>query len=143
MSATTSTTRTAGFPRIATRFTCPASGYRFIIPRSRTTTGSSRTGFRRHNAHTRGSGTEVSRLNNYRNSNGRAEKLPLGRRDVDRASALGDRAARRLAFGQRVRFHEIPAPRDDLDHARLPVGNHTDRKSTRLNSSHVKISYAV
>src|SRR5690606_39828436 len=28
-------------------------------------------------------------------------------------------------------------------HTPFPVGGYTDRKSTRLNSSHVKISYAV
>src|SRR5690606_39956440 len=38
-----------------------------------------------------------------------------------------------------VRVGEV----DDVDPALVPALDHEDRKSTRLNSSHVKISYAV
>src|SRR5690625_6827167 len=41
---------------------------------------------------------------------------------------------------------QIPAHDPDLDHAgigEVPVASTSDRKSTRLNSSHVAISYAV
>src|SRR5690606_40069156 len=58
----------------------------------------------------------------------RGRRRPPRRR---RAVALLRRAAR--AHGERARVGELPLPRHRLQ----------DRKSTRLNSSHVKISYAV
>src|SRR5579883_3540226 len=44
--------------------------------------------------------------------------------------------------GERTRT-STPWGDRDLNPARLPVPPRPDRKSTRLNSSHVKISYAV
>src|SRR5690606_41537054 len=67
-----------------------------------------------------------------------------------RGRGAGGRRAARVPRGQaapgaagrgrgRVRIRRLRAPSDrDRGHARGP-----DRKSTRLNSSHVKISYAV
>src|SRR5690606_41454928 len=66
--------------------------------------------------------------------------------DVDRQELVVDRQ-RRLPFGAAVEV-----PQGNLQRAHEPVkargdefaeGDQVDRKSTRLNSSHVKISYAV
>src|SRR5690606_41311401 len=66
---------------------------------------------------------------------------------ADRAQGLGDGSR-----GARRGGEHHPAPRSPLRFAgggvhrlvRVPGGHRrTDRKSTRLNSSHVKISYAV
>src|SRR5690606_40153042 len=75
--------------------------------------------------------------------------LPLERRFARSASRTGGgaRAAARAASGvrPRARHHALAAQRG----ARPAfggasfAGGHGDRKSTRLNSSHVKISYAV
>src|SRR5690606_41736537 len=52
-----------------------------------------------------------------------------------RERGLGDRRDAADAFGDVVAGHlDMHAPR---------IGAHLDRKSTRLHSSHVKISYAV
>src|SRR6266511_2361600 len=64
--------------------------------------------------------------------------------DVDLAGALEyQRAGHALAFLQRLREpHQHHVERPGLEFDRLPRPD-LDRKSTRLNSSHVKISYAV
>src|SRR3712207_7766981 len=43
----------------------------------------------------------------------------------------------------RLRLHLLVDPRPDADRLGLGLGEHPDRKSTRLNSSHANISYAV
>src|SRR5690606_41999407 len=62
---------------------------------------------------------------------------------VQRVAACDDRRdrldARALRHLREIRQHERHA--DRRQHRRQPEG--VDRKSTRLNSSHVKISYAV
>src|SRR5690606_41954299 len=73
----------------------------------------------------------------------RAGKLQLPRRlQADRAVRAGQRDD--IA----ILLHRGPAElrhrrQQIADAARLRIGRRADRKSTRLNSSHVKISYAV
>src|SRR5690606_41762956 len=50
---------------------------------------------------------------------------------------------RRLRRGQAGRARASPHGADARDRGRLAARRKLDRKSTRLNSSHVKISYAV
>src|SRR5690606_23216582 len=64
-----------------------------------------------------------------------APALPLG------AVVLGELGEARVVGGQLVVLGAAPALRGAVGLAVLPAG--LDRKSTRLNSSHVKISYAV
>src|SRR3712207_8901267 len=60
-------------------------------------------------------------------------------------AALGELA--RLAAGGKVEFHPRQLGRDAyhrlFERARLVLFPYQDRKSTRLNSSHANISYAV
>src|SRR5690606_40288484 len=55
----------------------------------------------------------------------------------------------RRPIRQRLAFHQLPEPGaakrriHQHRHAQVPRQGQKDRKSTRLNSSHVKISYAV
>src|SRR5690606_41498686 len=79
-----------------------------------------------------------------------AAALELGHRhlaaDLERGEALGDPAAAGRYFAQRLRGlgHEVFAALYlDTRHRALGFEELLDRKSTRLNSSHVKISYAV
>src|SRR5690606_37429039 len=61
-----------------------------------------------------------------------------GRRWRGGIGALTTPARRRVPAQQQARWHGL------LDAVeRRPLGQELDRKSTRLNSSHVKISYAV
>src|SRR5690606_41632976 len=65
------------------------------------------------------------------------DALPIsGPAPAVRGGRGGQRAVRRRAAGPRV----LRAPPADRPGRRVPA---LDRKSTRLNSSHVKISYAV
>src|SRR3989442_6031661 len=57
---------------------------------------------------------------------------------VEQAEEAGGLPAR--SAGDRVHDAE---PREEPVEVRVPVRVHLDRKSTRLNSSHVRISYAV
>src|SRR5207302_9938131 len=57
---------------------------------------------------------------------------------LHRASVIGDRDAEALGELRRV-----ARPREAVRAERYVVPASKDRKSTRLNSSHVKISYAV
>src|SRR5690606_39817488 len=68
---------------------------------------------------------------------------PLGRRPHGRAprTETGVRARERLRGRRRGRERQA-GPRSGYEPATRRRG-HGDRKSTRLNSSHVKISYAV
>src|SRR3712207_7914952 len=65
------------------------------------------------------------------------------------AAPIGDRAAHARARGQqshhRVGERGLAAARlaDDAEHLALAQLQREDRKSTRLNSSHANISYAV
>src|SRR3712207_7592538 len=65
----------------------------------------------------------------------------LGRRAVD----AGADEVRRDEVGRELQPHPRPADdaRQRLDGQRLDAGRREDRKSTRLNSSHANISYAV
>src|SRR2546426_3464978 len=60
----------------------------------------------------------------------------LGRHLALRARVLELAGAQRLSCGQAIEALELRA-------GDLALGTHTDRKSTRLNSSHLVISYAV
>src|SRR5690606_41834113 len=71
-------------------------------------------------------------------------------RDTDRGHGArrlgehGDLHLHRLEDHQRVAFgNYVTLSHDDLEHGRYHLRTYVDRKSTRLNSSHVKISYAV
>src|SRR5690606_41780035 len=66
----------------------------------------------------------------------------------DRPVIAGRDAGKALARGEGrggggQRDHGRDCDRQKLRHAFPPMSKSTDRKSTRLNSSHVKISYAV
>src|SRR5690625_7018801 len=73
------------------------------------------------------------------------ERFARGGQSLAAASARpGRRAGRRSARGR----GEVPASRvihrdEDREELRCAQSGHPDRKSTRLNSSHVAISYAV
>src|SRR5690606_41384780 len=77
----------------------------------------------------------------FRSQAGRGEHEPRrrGERGAQRGGEQLDQLRRHLRGrgGQREheRLHPFPGPHAERDHR--------DRKSTRLNSSHVKISYAV
>src|SRR5690606_42109678 len=77
----------------------------------------------------------------------------LGQRRV-KAMQSADAKSRSLATARACLADEVAASQDQRQALRLygshrgvaqtiQVGQHVDRKSTRLNSSHVKISYAV
>src|SRR2546430_2812444 len=54
------------------------------------------------------------------------------------------RSARdRLAFSRRAQSHHRPFPQEEARDLQRRGGRGRDRKSTRLNSSHSQISYAV
>src|SRR5690606_41606872 len=63
----------------------------------------------------------------------------------DSLRVSGEAFARELAAaGVVMRYVVVPdTSHGFLDRPAEPIGRGTDRKSTRLNSSHVKISYAV
>src|SRR3989442_9841060 len=71
----------------------------------------------------------------------RSDTLNLLRRDPDRVDELHV-LAEQVGLGQRV---DRPGPRTQVSHVHRDrqAGATRDRKSTRLNSSHVRISYAV
>src|SRR5439155_22789921 len=83
------------------------------------------------------------------------QRIRLGRRLEPRDRALEQQLIARRVFGREL--HEQPGESLQVDariagelergaafHQRtIPFGEHRDRKSTRLNSSHVAISYAV
>src|SRR5690349_22285941 len=48
-----------------------------------------------------------------------------------------------LSSDRFIRLDHNDVPRSELHHCNLDVPQSKDRKSTRLNSSHVEISYAV
>src|SRR5207249_3098669 len=78
---------------------------------------------------------------------GRAEgeRRPHARLARETAEALDVVTARGRVPGAGVRVHEPPTGGEPRPHERGPAlhGRGEDRKSTRLNSSHVSISYAV
>src|SRR5690625_6532352 len=63
--------------------------------------------------------------------------------DIHRTFLLRDRYYRMLNDGVVDLFKEAKDHAEDLYDRHLPTGAHADRKSTRLNSSHVASSYAV
>src|SRR6266511_4803801 len=65
--------------------------------------------------------------------------IPLGDHRQQRTLAVGQRRSSTPLLGQDSRSFDQPG---SLSHGGSHIG-HGDRKSTRLNSSHVKISYAV
>src|SRR5690606_888052 len=71
---------------------------------------------------------------------------PSAVRSIHRSKLIGDVLEHSIRRRDRLRVHLIGALR--LDHVHelfddIDVRRFEDRKSTRLNSSHVKISYAV
>src|SRR5690606_40643823 len=77
------------------------------------------------------------------NQANRNAAVPLGHRGVAQVAA-GDKSARGgIKLMRKHQAHATkPAPRQFAQHT-IGVVIMIDRKSTRLNSSHVKISYAV
>src|SRR5690554_1613856 len=85
-------------------------------------------------------------------TSGTVQQLPF---DVDDSVAAGDLIVQLDSSEQRARLNQAQAGRDEaratLDDAQqqfdriesIIQGSPGDRKSTRLNSSHVRISYAV
>src|SRR3712207_7222047 len=74
------------------------------------------------------------------------DALPIyPRRRVEQLGAVGRDQPHRLdlALGDRVRGLERPRGPGLAHPLERPVEVHRDRKSTRLNSSHANISYAV
>src|SRR5436309_9328791 len=69
------------------------------------------------------------------------DALPISARRAGRLRNLTERRAGFQCHGSRQRGGS-PAS-DGFDHPHAHLAYDTDRKSTRLNSSHVKISYAV
>src|SRR3712207_8744124 len=67
-----------------------------------------------------------------------AVPIELGARHPDRAEIVGD-----VIEGIEQGAHALPPRRHFLDQLVAEAGDHEDRKSTRLNSSHANISYAV
>src|SRR5690606_41227371 len=63
---------------------------------------------------------------------------------LDQLAVLGQAEDLRQRPGRRVGLEALHGPRAQHQHAMrgLAAGRLLDRKSTRLNSSHVKISYA-
>src|SRR5439155_7733968 len=72
-----------------------------------------------------------------------ATEIAAARRAVARAGAGDDRRRLRRARGAARRRGHDPARRAERGARRGVRGPGLDRKSTRLNSSHVAISYAV
>src|SRR5688500_19221387 len=71
---------------------------------------------------------------------GRARHAPDAIHRIEKGAERRSRAERPRSDVQQRREHEC---RGERTGTALPNGTHEDRKSTRLNSSHLVISYAV
>src|SRR2546429_4722135 len=74
----------------------------------------------------------------FRSRSARPDDLPQGANDVDRAALEAQEAVERA-----VHHHHVPRDDAELHQRAIQIDRCEDRKSTRLNSSHGYISYAV
>src|SRR5690606_18246692 len=71
-----------------------------------------------------------------------AEEIPVSAQQMPKETSLAPQPAHSAPPGAQVEL-AIPAQHAQGAYGHIPQEEEGDRKSTRLNSSHVKISYAV